>query len=56
MPAGGYIRDPQPGEGVDLLLGVLAELPGNFSGLRKLLCQIGSNVIWQLLRRGGTKF
>lgn len=32
-----YIRRPQPGEGIDLLLRVLAELSGDFSGLGQLL-------------------
>lgn len=50
-----YIRCPQPGEGVDLLLRVLAELPGDFSGLRQLLRQVGLDVFWQLLVRGGQR-
>ena len=50
-----YSRRPQPGEGVDLLLRVLAELPGDLSGLRQLLRQVGSDVVWQLLVRGGQR-
>lgn len=44
-------RCPQSGEGVNLLLCVLAELPGDFSGLRQLLRQVGLNVFWQLIIR-----
>lgn len=50
-----YIRRPQLGEGVYLLLRVLAELPGDFSGLRQLLRQVGSDVLWQLLARVGRR-
>lgn len=49
------IRCPQLGEGIYLLLCVLAELPGDLSGLRQLLCQVRSDVIWQLLVRGGQR-
>lgn len=48
-----YIRCPKLREGVYLLLWVLAEFPGDFSGLRQLLCQVCLDVIWQLLVRGG---
>lgn len=50
-----YIRCPQLGEGIYLLLCVLAELPVDLSGLRQLLCQVRSDVIWQLLVRGGQR-
>lgn len=49
-----YVRRPQSGEGIYLFLRVLAELAGDFSGLRQLLGQVGADVVWQLLvaRRG----
>ncbi len=50
-----YIRCPQSGEGVLLLLSVLAEFPGDFSGLRQLLRQVGPDVVWQLLARSGQR-
>ncbi len=50
-----YIRCPQLGEGVLLLLRVLAEFPGDFSGLRQLLRQVGSDIVWQLLVREGQR-
>ena len=50
-----YVRGPQPGEGVDLLLRELVELLGDLSGLRQLLRQVGQDVVWQLLVRGARK-
>lgn len=47
-----YIRRPEPGEGIDLLLSVLAEFSGDFSGLGQLLCQVGTDVAWQHLVSG----
>lgn len=53
-----YIRCPDPGEGIFLLLRVLVEFPGDFPGLLQLLRQVCENVLRQLLvsEGKGTEF